>query len=259
MVVYKGGKATRGDGTRASNRISPDSHAAPSDGRRAVVTTAGATNRYYRRSRLSERKFRDIVRCFAVDITATDTANLTGISVRSVNSIFIKLRQRVAEHLDTSCLDDHFSDSAEESRQAMCLSNASTPTMIGLRAQQGRIITEILPASLTAELREIVCGCRDPLSVVRKYKWLARFHGLVDMDSQRYIRIQLHETSCPTNQHEHKCCDIFWVFAKYRMHKFKGVHKRTLCLHIKETEYRFNYRRDDLYQNLLCLLRKHPI
>ena len=131
--------------------------------------------------------------------------------------------------------------------------------MIGLRAQQGPTITEIPPPSLTAELREIVCGCRDPLSVVRKYKSLARFHGLIDVDSQRYRRIQLYETSRPTNQHEHKCCDIFWAFAKYRMLKFKDVQKRTLYLHNKETVYRFNYRRDDLYQNLLCLLRKHPI
>lgn len=42
-------------------------------------------------------------------------------------------------------------------------------------------------------------------------------------------------------------------------HKFRAVQKHTLLLHIRETGYCFNHRRDDLYQDLLCLLRRHPI
>ncbi|MDQ3799305.1 MAG: IS1595 family transposase, partial [Acidobacteriota bacterium] len=30
-------------------------------------------------------------------------------------------------------------------------------------------------------------------------------------------------------------------------------------LHLKESEFRFNHRRDDLYQVLLSVLRKHPL
>ena len=55
-----------------------------------------AKNRYYRRSRISEKKFRQLLRCFAMDLTATVTATLTGISVRSINSIYLKLRSRIA-------------------------------------------------------------------------------------------------------------------------------------------------------------------
>ncbi len=54
-------------------------------------------NRYYHRSRISEAKFRQFIRYFAMDFTATDTAELIGISVRSVNSIYLKLRSRLAE------------------------------------------------------------------------------------------------------------------------------------------------------------------
>ena len=48
-------------------------------------------NRYYRRSRISEAKFRQLVRCFAMDLTATVTAEMTGISLRSVNTIYLKI------------------------------------------------------------------------------------------------------------------------------------------------------------------------
>lgn len=48
-------------------------------------------NRYYFRSRNAEAKFRQIIRFFAMDFTASDTAKLTNISVRSINTIYIKL------------------------------------------------------------------------------------------------------------------------------------------------------------------------
>ena len=48
-------------------------------------------------SKISEAKFRQLVRCFALDFTAMSTAELTDLSVRSVNSIFLKIRGRIAE------------------------------------------------------------------------------------------------------------------------------------------------------------------
>ena len=54
-------------------------------------------NRYYRRSRIAEKKLRQLIRCFVMDFTATDTAEMTGVSVRSVNNIYLKLRARLAE------------------------------------------------------------------------------------------------------------------------------------------------------------------
>ncbi|MES9981554.1 MAG: IS1595 family transposase, partial [Candidatus Thiodiazotropha sp. 6PLUC5] len=54
-------------------------------------------NKYYRRSRIGEKKFRQIIRYFSLDFSASDTARLTGISVRSINTIYIKIRIRLTE------------------------------------------------------------------------------------------------------------------------------------------------------------------
>jgi len=51
-------------------------------------------NRYYKCSKISEVKFRYLLRLFALDLTASDTARLTGLSVRAVNEIYLRLRQR---------------------------------------------------------------------------------------------------------------------------------------------------------------------
>ena len=55
-----------------------------------------AKNRYYSRSRITEAKFRQIIRFFAMDFTASNTAKLTDISLRSINTIYIKLRKKIA-------------------------------------------------------------------------------------------------------------------------------------------------------------------
>ncbi len=54
-------------------------------------------NRYYRRSKISEAKFRAVIRHFCEDLTATPTSHLTGLSLRSVNAIFLRIRMRLAE------------------------------------------------------------------------------------------------------------------------------------------------------------------
>ena len=54
-------------------------------------------NKYYKRSKISEAKFRQLLRYFAMDFTATQTAELTGISRRSVNSIYALLRLKVQQ------------------------------------------------------------------------------------------------------------------------------------------------------------------
>lgn len=53
--------------------------------------------------------------------------------------------------------------------------------------------------------------------------------------------------------------ESFWSFAKRRLAKFNGVPEHTIYLHLKETEFRFNHRRDNLYHQILILLRLNPL
>ena len=57
-------------------------------------------NRYFRRSKLSEAKVLQILRYFAMDFTATDCAELSGVSVRSITSIYLRLRRHMAEQCE---------------------------------------------------------------------------------------------------------------------------------------------------------------
>ena len=53
-------------------------------------------NRYNKAAKISESKFRAIMRCFSEDLSASQTARMTGISVRSINALFLRIRIRLA-------------------------------------------------------------------------------------------------------------------------------------------------------------------
>ena len=57
-------------------------------------------NKYIYRSRISEKKFREILKYFVQDIEATKIANLTGISRISVNKILKNIRILMASECE---------------------------------------------------------------------------------------------------------------------------------------------------------------
>ena len=53
--------------------------------------------------------------------------------------------------------------------------------------------------------------------------------------------------------------ESFWGYAKNRLVKFKGMDKSMFNLHLKECEFRFNQRGENMYQNLLKLFRDESL
>jgi transposase len=53
--------------------------------------------------------------------------------------------------------------------------------------------------------------------------------------------------------------ESFWGYDKNRLVKFKGMDKSMFNLHLKECEFRFNQRGEDMYQILLKLFRNDPL
>ena len=62
-------------------------------------------NKYFYRSRISEAKFREIVRHFAMDINASKTALLCGVNRNTVNAIYSKIRLKIIEYTLTNIRD----------------------------------------------------------------------------------------------------------------------------------------------------------
>ena len=53
--------------------------------------------------------------------------------------------------------------------------------------------------------------------------------------------------------------ESFWSFTKRRLAKFNGLTDNNFILHLKESEFRFNNRKLDLYAIMLKMFREFPL
>ena len=221
-------------------------------------------NRYYRRSRISEKVFRRLLRAFALDLTATAAAELTGLGVRSVNAIYLKLRRRLAAHCEATSPfggvvevdESYFGPKRVRGKRGR---GAGAKTIVfGIFKRNGHVYTEIVPDAKKTTLIKAIRGQVDLEAVVHSDRWRA-YDGLVDVGDAKHLRVSHGDDEFADGERHINGIESFWSYAKRRLVRFNGVPRHTFYLHLKETEFRFNHRRGNLYRVLLQLLRQKPI
>ena len=118
--------------------------------------------------------------------------------------------------------------------------------------------TEIVPDCSKKTLQAIVRGKIDVAAMVNTDGWRG-YDGLVDVGFDRHFRVRHGQDEFVQGASHINGIESFWSFAKARLQQFKGVPKHTFLLHLKESEFRFNHRYEDLYKRLLKLLRQQPL
>ena len=222
-------------------------------------------NKYYRRSRISEKKFRQLVRCFSRDLCATDTAALTGLTTKTVNTIYLKMRHRIAQACERESpfesgeveVDESYFGARRVRGKRGRGAGGKTP-VFGLLKRHGRVYTEIVPDCSKATLQAIIRGRVSVEVAIHSDGWRG-YNGLVDVGYAKHFRVDHGTNEFASGNRHINGIESFWSFAKRRLQKFNGVAPHTFYLHLKESEWRFNNRHQNLYLELLKLLRKHPL
>ena len=223
-----------------------------------------AKNPYCKNSKISAARFRSVIKFFSMDLSASDTAKLTGINVRSINPLYLKIRQRIAQHCEAQSpfsgeveLDE--ADFGPRRIRGKRGRGAGGKTIVfGIFKRNGCVFTEIVPDARKASLLPVIRGRVGLESIIHTDGWRA-YDGLVDVGYAKHFRVHHSENEFANKQSHINGIESFWAFSKHRPMKFKGIPKHTFYLHLKETEFRFNHRHDNLYKVLLKLLRSNPI
>jgi len=79
------------------------------------------------------------------------------------------------------------------------------------------------------------------------------------MGFSRYFRVNHGSNEFARGTNHVNGIESSWSYAKRRLARFNGVARRTFALPLKECEFRFNHRHDNLYLALLKLLREQPL
>jgi transposase len=146
---------------------------------RRIEIPMAAHRRYYRRSRMPESKFCELAKYFAQDLSATEVAKLTGLTRKSVTSIFLRLRRRIAEERErsfTSTEPAKHSDDALSCTHCFCgrcrkQLSRNTP-LFGLLTEGEQVVTTPVPDCRKPILRALIRGRITPRDVS-----LSGWHG----------------------------------------------------------------------------------
>ena len=84
-------------------------------------------------------------------------------------------------------------------------------------------------------------------------------NGLVDFGYKKHFRVHHGKNEFVRGNSHINGIESFWGYVKTRLVKFKGMDKKMCNLHLKECEFRFNHRGEDMYQILLKLFRNEPL
>ncbi len=128
----------------------------------------------------------------------------------------------------------------------------NTP-VIGLLKRGGKAFTEIVENCSKQALMPIIHG--QVLSEATAYTdgWKS-YDGLF-LGGYKHHRIYHHQNQFARGKNHVNTIESFWSYTKLRLGKLRGIRAQYFFLHLKESEWRWNHRHDNLYLFLLKNLR----
>jgi transposase len=223
------------------------------------------SNKYFFRAKISDDKFRTVLRLFCLDIEATKVAEFTGLNRGTVNNIFHKLRERIAEICEYESPFENGEIELDESyfgaRRVRGIrgrgARGKTP-VFGMLKRGDKVYVQIVKNCSMSELMPIIKGKADKESVLYT-DGFKTYDGLVNYGYKKHYRVKHGENEFAKENNHINGIENFWGLCKVRLAKFRGMNKNRFYLHIKECEFRYNFRNQNLYLFLLNNLRKNKL
>jgi len=222
-------------------------------------------NKYIIRSRISEKKFRQILNFFCLDIEAKKVAEITNISRPTINKIFDKIRVCIAEDCEKANplgkgeieLDESYFG-AKRVRGLRGRGASGKIPVFGMLKRNGKVYTQVVKNCSIQEIMPIIEEMADKNSKIFTDSFRT-YDGLADFGYKRHYRIKHGDNQFASGKNHINGIENFWGLCKVRLARFRGIHKHKFYLHLKECEFRYNLRNQNIYLYLLKLIKIHPL
>lgn len=222
-------------------------------------------NKYLKGAHISERKVRELLKLFCEDLTATQIANISGISRITVNAYLKLIRTNIAKYQEEcgpfqfTNGDYHVYSQHNGYDYPVINSTEGRKALYGIIRRSEAIYTDqVIPVDKTW-LHDWLKGKlhADP-EFLQKTK-LNMYQGIADFNSLKLLRVNTASNGLQRGRAQIDEIDLFWGLLKSRLAKFRGLNGGTLYLHVKETEFRYNNRNQDLYDLVISIVNKRPL
>ena len=211
--------------------------------------------------KISKQKIKKLLLHFSEDITASKTAVLVKVNRNTVNRYFTHFREKIFDASinelrlrggEFECDESYFG--AKRVRGKRGRGAAGKTPVFGLLKRDGKVFVSIVKNCSREELMPIIKGHVLEGSILHTDGWKA-YDGLI-LNGYTHHRVHHSKNEFARGKNHVNGIESFWSFAKRRLAKFNGIASHKFNLYLKECEFRFNYRNQNLYVKLLEIIGK---
>src|SRR3989338_9739211 len=197
---------------------------------------------------------------FYLEISARKTAKELKVHYHTAQSRFMQFRKLIAVYCNKEAerlngeleIDESYFGGKRKGQRGRGANNKAI--VFGILERKGKIHTKIVENVSAETLMNEIKNKTNKGSVFytdgwKSYASLRQYgkHNIIDHDKEL------------VNNHNHiNGIEGFWSFAKERFHKYHGISKTNYPFYVKEMEFRFNHRNENIYKLLvdICIVRR---
>lgn len=213
------------------------------------------------RTKYSLRKLRrdlKVLYYFYLEVSARKCAKELNLSYNTVSKRYATIRQAIVAYSEQEFRKLNGKIEADESyfggkrKGNRGRGAAGKQPVFGILERNGRVYTAVVENVSAQTLFEHIKEKTKKGSVFytddfKSYKDLKQYG--------KHSRIKHSKTFGKGHNHINGI-EGFWSYAKERFHKYHGINKRNYLPYIKEMEFRFNHRNEQLYKLLIAVTRQ---
>jgi transposase len=195
-----------------------------------------------------------------VDLPAVKTAEILDFNRKTIDRYYNIFREKIVinslNEMDMISGEIELDESyfgAKRVRGKRGRGAAGKTPVFGVLKRHGKVFVTVVKNCSKAELLPIIQGKFLEGSTIHTDGWKA-YDGLI---LNGYDHYRVHHSA---NEFARGKCHVngiesFWSFAKRRLTKFNGIASDKFILHLKECEFRFNYRNQNIYDKMLQIIK----
>ena len=212
-------------------------------------------------SKISNFKIKKILQCFSNELTSTQTAKHLNLNRNTTDRYYQIFREKIVEFQEQNLkklsgdieIDESYFGSKHRGDKRGRSTQSKIP-VIGILKRNGQVYAQIIPDVSRKTLVPIIDKLvQKSKSNVYTDQWQS-YDSLV-LSGYKHYRIN-HSKEFVKNHHHINGIESFWSYVKRKMRKHNGIRKDRFYLYLKEAEFRFNHRHQNIYLILLKVIFK---
>ena len=195
---------------------------------------------------------------FSMGLSANNCARQTDLDYKTVHHKYMIFRRKIMEYTEQNFqklsgeleLDESYFGGKRKGKRGRGAFNKTC--VFGILERNGQVYTKVVEDVSAKTLMHVIEEKTEKGSVYytdcfKSYKSIKHFG--------KHNRINKEYAFAKGRTHINGI-EGFWSFAKERFHKYHGVNRENYPLYLKELEFRFNNRNNNIFNKLLTIIYK---